>query len=53
MNVVDFLGSSRQPAAFESSTAFIKATQIKRDESNSQNLTKVLYPQKPFQISVS
>jgi len=35
---------------FESSTTFIKATQIKRDESDSQNLTKVLYHQKLLQI---
>jgi len=37
---------------FESSTAFFKATgtQIKRDESNFQSLTKVLYHQKPFQL---
>jgi len=28
--------------------AFIKATQIKRDESDSQNLTKVLYHQNFF-----
>jgi len=35
---------------FESSTAFFKATQVKRDESDLQSLTKVLYHQKPFQI---
>jgi len=35
---------------FESSTAFIKATQIKRDESDSQSRTKVLYHQRPLQI---
>jgi len=34
---------------FESSTAFIKATEIKRDESDSQNLTTVLYHKKPLQ----
>jgi len=35
---------------FESTTAFIKATQIKRDESDSQSLTKVLYHQNPLQV---
>jgi len=35
---------------FESLTAFIKITQIKRDESDSQSLTKVLYHQKPLQM---
>jgi len=35
---------------FEFSTAFFKATQTKRDESDFQSLTKVLYHQKPFQI---
>jgi len=34
---------------FESTTAFIKATQIKRGESYSQSLTKVLYHQKPLE----
>jgi len=33
----------------QSSTAFIKAIQIKRDESDFQSLTKILYHQKPFQ----
>jgi len=36
---------------FESTTDFIKATQIKRDESDSQSLTKVLYHQKLLQIN--
>jgi len=35
---------------FESTTTFIKVTQMKRDESDSQSLTKVLYHQKPLQI---
>jgi len=34
---------------FESSIALFKATQIKRDESDIQSLTKVLYHQKTFQ----
>jgi len=34
---------------FESSTAFIKATQIKTDEFDSQSIIKVLYHQKPLQ----
>jgi len=37
---------------FESITAFIKATEIKRDESDSQSLTKALYHQKPLQIII-
>jgi len=32
-------------------TTFIKATQIKINESDSQSLTKVLYYQKPLQIN--
>jgi len=35
----------------EDLTAFIMATQIKIDESDSQSLTKVLYQQKPLQMS--
>jgi len=33
---------------FESLTSFFKATQIKRDESDIQSLTKVLSHQKPL-----
>jgi len=34
----------------ESSTAFFKITQIKRDKSDFQSFSKVLYHQKPLQI---
>jgi len=37
---------------FESLTAFIKTTQIKRDESDSLSITKVLYHQKPLQVLI-
>jgi len=36
---------------FATSTAFFRTTQIKRDESDSQKLTTVLYHQKTFQIN--
>jgi len=35
---------------FESTTAYIKATQVKRDEFDSQSLIKDIYHQKPLQI---
>jgi len=37
---------------FEPSVAFVKVTQIKRDESDSQSLTKILYHQKPLRMSI-
>jgi len=41
--------SGEQPEGGDRGVTFIKATQIKRDESDSQSLTKVLYHQKPLQ----